>query len=180
VAGRLPNQVIDQTYWLVHFGAGSLSAESLGSRASEVTMRHGLVAILAALTAPGWLFSACTTAPPDSVTLRLEGSVVSALDSTPLIGADVRLIGPAPDGFTIIAGTLTDQTGSFWLRATIATADCSQVQLLASAIGMDFGRALQPQLQCDPECQRFDFHLRPPAVTAHSVSEPTAGSCRNP
>jgi hypothetical protein len=29
VAGGLPNQVIDQTYWLVHFGAGSLTADPL-------------------------------------------------------------------------------------------------------------------------------------------------------
>jgi hypothetical protein len=31
VAGGLSHQVIDQTYWLVHFGAGSLTANPLGS-----------------------------------------------------------------------------------------------------------------------------------------------------
>jgi hypothetical protein len=31
VPGELQEQVIDQTYWLVHFGAGSLSADPLGS-----------------------------------------------------------------------------------------------------------------------------------------------------
>jgi hypothetical protein len=45
VAGSLQDQVIDQTYWLVHFRAGSLSASPLGSY--HVTGIRASLALLA-------------------------------------------------------------------------------------------------------------------------------------
>ena len=134
---------------------------------------------LGTLMTAACLISACISsqAPEPAILLHLEGSVASAEDSTPLAGAFVQLYVPSGDEERLAAATKTDNTGSFVLWAAVTTAQCSRVQLVASALGRDFGRAIQPQLRCQTDCQHFDFRLNP---MSDSMSEPTTRACRIP
>jgi hypothetical protein len=125
-------------------------------------------------------FGCSTRQPPEPVTtLWLEGSVIKAADSTPFPGVYVTVRREASGGSETIAGTRTGEDGRYVLLAGIATAECSATMLHVGIIGFDPGIAREPALRCTDDCQRLDFALVPPAVSAHSIAEPRVGACKS-
>jgi hypothetical protein len=135
------------------------------------------IAVVAVASYTSACVSRRTLAP--APTLELQGSVIAAMNAKPLTGALVRLLCVTSAGTQLVAGTLTDEHGEFWLTIPVPRADCKKVSLWANYVGREGGQAQPPQLRLEPGCQRFEFRLGPDALASLGITQPLTTACRD-